>query len=95
MQNFKNARRWKDTRAAAEYLGCSKSLLDSDRITGLHKIPFTRLGKKSFTTRKTWTAILKVGRSSGTGRPRHDRPKDNPGWRAGAGTRNSKEFRTN
>lgn len=46
MQDPKNARRWKDTRAAAEYLGCSKSLLDSDRVTGLHKIPFSRLGKK-------------------------------------------------
>lgn len=46
MQNPQNTRRWKDTRAAAEYLGCSTSLLNSDRVTGLHKIPFCRLGKK-------------------------------------------------
>ncbi len=31
---------------AAEYLSCSKSLLDQDRLTGLLKIPFSRLGRK-------------------------------------------------
>lgn len=41
-----NAKRWKDVSSAAAYLGCSKSSLDKDRISGLLGIPFTRLGKR-------------------------------------------------
>lgn len=37
--------RWLPPQQAADYLGCSKALLDKDRVTGLHGIPFTRLGR--------------------------------------------------
>ncbi|MBT9748535.1 helix-turn-helix domain-containing protein [Desulfovibrio desulfuricans] len=38
--------RWIDVQAAASYLGCSKSTLDKDRVTGTLRIPFTRLGRR-------------------------------------------------
>lgn len=38
--------RWVDVQAAAAYLGCSKSTLDKDRVTGCLRIPFTRLGRR-------------------------------------------------
>lgn len=38
--------RWIDVQGAAAYLGCSKSTLDKDRVTGTLRIPFTRLGRR-------------------------------------------------
>ena len=37
--------RWLSNKAAAAYLDCSESLLNMDRLTGLHGIPFSRLGR--------------------------------------------------
>ena len=39
-------KRWLSTEEAAIYLNCSKSFLNHDRVTGIHKIPFTRFGRK-------------------------------------------------
>ena len=36
---------WLDIPAACAYLGCSRSFLDKDRTTGLHGIPFCRMGR--------------------------------------------------
>lgn len=40
-----NPRRWLPTEEAATYLGCSRNFLDKDRVTRLHNIPFSRLGR--------------------------------------------------
>ena len=37
--------RWLTTKQAAEYLGCSAAFLEKERVTRLHGIPFTRLGR--------------------------------------------------
>lgn len=37
--------RWLSVEEAARYLGCSRNFLDKDRVTQLHGIPFTRLGR--------------------------------------------------
>jgi len=37
--------RWLTTEEAAKYIGCSKNFLDKDRITRLHDIPFSKLGR--------------------------------------------------
>ncbi len=42
MQNKK----WLNVQKAAAYLDCSVSFLNQDRMTGLVKIPFSRLGRK-------------------------------------------------
>lgn len=42
----KTLQRWADTQQAAEYLGVSASLLEKDRVFGLHKIPFSRIGRR-------------------------------------------------
>jgi hypothetical protein len=39
-------RRYADTRKTAEYLGCSETFLEKNRLTGAIKIPFIKLGKK-------------------------------------------------
>ena len=39
------SRRWLSPQQAAAYLGCSKNFLDKDRITRLHGIPWSRLGR--------------------------------------------------
>jgi len=38
--------KWLNTAEAAKYLGCSRSLLNQDRVKGLLKIPFTKLGRR-------------------------------------------------
>lgn len=40
-----NPRRWLPTEDAANYLGCSRNFLDKDRLTRIHNIPFSRLGR--------------------------------------------------
>ena len=40
-----SAHRWLTTQQAAEYLGCSRAFLDQDRVTRLHAIPYSRLGR--------------------------------------------------
>lgn len=37
--------RWLSVEQAAQYLGCSRNFLDKDRISKLHGIPFTKLGR--------------------------------------------------
>lgn len=37
--------RWLSVQQAAAYLGCSRNFLDKDRISRLHGIPFTKLGR--------------------------------------------------
>lgn len=37
--------RWLTIPEAAAYLKCCRNFLDKDRITGLHGIPFARLGR--------------------------------------------------
>lgn len=44
-QSQESDRRWLSVDEAAHYLGCSKNFLDKDRVTRLHGIPFTRLGR--------------------------------------------------
>lgn len=39
------ANRWLKVQAAADYLGCCRSLLDKDRQNRLLGIPFSRLGR--------------------------------------------------
>ena len=38
--------RWCDTTQAAKYINCSESLLEKDRVYGLLKIPFSRIGRR-------------------------------------------------
>lgn len=40
-----HSKRWLSTREAAEYLGCSSSFLEKDRLSRLHGIPFSKLGR--------------------------------------------------
>lgn len=69
MKNFENMQEehmifppisteWLTSKQAAEYLGCSRSLLDKDRITGLLGIPFSRLGRHIRYSRKALDAYL-------------------------------------
>lgn len=44
--NYTSSSKWLSTRGAAAYLNCSKNFLDKDRLTRLHGIPFTTLGRK-------------------------------------------------
>jgi excisionase family DNA binding protein len=37
--------KWCSEAGAADYLDCSRSFLSKDRVTGLHGIPFYRLGR--------------------------------------------------
>ena len=37
--------RWLTTKQAAEYLGCSAAFLEKERVSRLHGIPFSRLGR--------------------------------------------------
>ena len=37
--------KWRSEEGAARYLNCSRSFLSKDRVTGLHGIPFYRLGR--------------------------------------------------
>lgn len=37
--------KWLNVEQAARYLGCSRNFLDKDRISRLHGIPFSRLGR--------------------------------------------------
>ena len=37
--------KWRSEEEAARYLDCSRSFLSKDRVTGLHGIPFYRLGR--------------------------------------------------
>lgn len=39
-------KRWCNTSQAAQYLDCSESLLEKDRVYGLLKIPFSRIGRR-------------------------------------------------
>ena len=38
-------RRWLSPQQAAEYLGCSRNFLDRDRLSRIHGIPFSKLGR--------------------------------------------------
>lgn len=49
---------WLTVPEAAEYLGCSRSMLDKDRVTGLLGIPFSRLGRHIRYSRKALDAYL-------------------------------------
>lgn len=40
-----SSKRWVPPQHAADYLNCSEAFLAKDRVTGLHGIPFTRLGR--------------------------------------------------
>lgn len=40
-----HSHRWLTVTQAANYLGCSRAFLDQDRLTRLHSIPFTYLGR--------------------------------------------------
>lgn len=57
---------WLSPKQAAEYLGCSRSLLDKDRITGLLGIPFSRLGRHIRYSRKSLDAYLDSTSSKAT-----------------------------
>ena len=57
---------WLTPKQAAEYLGCSRSLLDKDRITGLLGIPFSRLGRHIRYSRKALDAFLEANSSTVT-----------------------------
>lgn len=37
--------RWLTVEEAARYLGCSRNFLDKDRVSRLHGIPYSRLGR--------------------------------------------------
>lgn len=38
-------RRWLSINEAAEYIGCCRSLLDKDRSSRIHGIPFSKFGR--------------------------------------------------
>ncbi|WP_374290371.1 helix-turn-helix domain-containing protein [Desulfovibrio desulfuricans] len=38
--------RWCNTSQAAQHLNCSESLLEKDRVYGLLKIPYSRIGRR-------------------------------------------------
>lgn len=37
--------RYKDTRQAAAYVGCTTAFLEKNRVTRLYQIPYVKLGK--------------------------------------------------
>ena len=39
------ARRWLSNKDAAIYLGCSPTFLNQDRLSGIHGIPFAKMGR--------------------------------------------------
>ena len=41
----KETSRWLSSQQAAGYLGCSTTFLEKNRVTKLHNIPFSRLGR--------------------------------------------------
>ena len=38
-------KRWLNVAEAAEYIGCSQAFLHKDRLTKIHRIPYSRLGR--------------------------------------------------
>jgi excisionase family DNA binding protein len=40
-----NTSRWLTTQQTSEYINCSVAFLERDRVTRLHGIPFSRLGR--------------------------------------------------
>lgn len=63
MVSFPN-NRWLAPKEAAVYIGCSPSFLDKDRVTGLHGIPFTRLGRHIRYDRFDLDAYLERGKNT-------------------------------
>lgn len=57
---------WLTVPEAAEYLGCSRSMLDKDRVTGLLGIPFSRLGRHIRYSRKALDAYLEANSTIAT-----------------------------
>ncbi len=51
-------RHWYSVTQAADYLGCSRNFLDKDRVTRLHGIPFSRLGRHIRYSRAALDAYL-------------------------------------
>jgi len=45
MNSSDSIRRWLTVPEAAAYLGCSRNFLDKDRLTKLHGIRFSKLGR--------------------------------------------------
>ncbi len=59
-------RTWLTVPEAAEYLSCSRSMLDKDRVTGLLGIPFSRLGRHIRYSRKALDAYLEANSTIAT-----------------------------
>ncbi len=49
---------WLTVCQAADYLGCSRNFLDKDRLSRLHGIPFSRLGRHIRYSRDALDAYL-------------------------------------
>lgn len=65
-------KRWLSVAEAADYLGCSRNFLDRDRITKLHGIRFSRLGRHVRYDRVDLDAFLEACKErpvTGTTRP--------------------------
>lgn len=45
MNKTDTPKRWLSVTEAAQYLSCSRNFLDKDRVTRLHGIRFSRLGR--------------------------------------------------
>lgn len=60
-----NIRRWLSPQQAAEYLGVHKSFLDKDRVTRLHGVPFTRLGRRILYDVRALDAFLERNQQGG------------------------------
>ena len=63
-ENNQQNRRWLTVVAAAIYLDCSRNLLDKDRITKLHGIPYSRLGRHIRYDRADLDAFLEANKVS-------------------------------
>ena len=59
---------WLSVEQAAKYLGCSRSLLDKDRVTKLLGIPYSRLGRHIRYSRTELDAYLNSKSSSSEGK---------------------------
>lgn len=60
MTDSENPKRWLNVAEAAAYLGCSRNFLDKDRITKLHGIRFSRLGRHVRYDREDLDAFLEA-----------------------------------
>ncbi len=66
MNTSDTIKRWLNVTEATAYLGCSRNFLDKDRVTRLHGIRFTRLGRHVRYDREDLDAFLEAYKEDST-----------------------------